>query len=285
MGRGTRNAAAGLLTGALALLGLATVPAAVPAAHSAAVQTFTATLSGSQETPANDSTGTGAATVSLNDAENKVVVAVTFSGLSGQSTAAHIHGPAAPGRNGPVVVDLLGFPTGKTEGEFRRAFDVSADLVDALKDGKLYLNIHSVTLPSGELRGQLTPVGSQNTRRASAATCRGLAATMVGTNDDDTLTGTAGRDVIVGLGGNDRIRGLGGADVLCGGPGDDILLGGDGRDRLYGGIGRDTLRGEYGNDRLVGGAGDDILVGGPGEDSANGGAGDDIVNEAEHSDG
>jgi Ca2+-binding RTX toxin-like protein len=282
MGRGTRTAAAGLLTGALALLGLTALPAAVPAAHSAAVQMFTTTMSGTHETPPNSSDGSGSATVTLNDAENQILVSVAFEGLSGQSTAAHIHGPAAPGKTAPVVVNLLGFPTGVKAGSFKRSFNVAADLVAALKAGKLYLNVHSVTMPSGEIRGQLLPVGAQNGAVSAVFKCRGYVATIVGTNDAESLVGTAGRDVIVGLGGNDKIRGLDGADVICGGPGDDIINGGEGRDRLYGGGGNDTLLGEDGNDRLAGGAGDDILVGGSGEDTASGGQGDDTVSQVEH---
>jgi Ca2+-binding RTX toxin-like protein len=280
-----RTAAAGFLTGALGLVGVVALPAAVPAAHSAAVQSFTATLSGTQETPPNDSGASGSATVSLNDAENQIVVSVAFEGLSSQSTAGHIHGPATKGKTAPVVVNFLGFPTGVTAGSYQRTFNVAADLVAALKTGKLYVNVHSVKVPSGEIRGQLLPVGAQNGAAGAVHKCRGYAATVVGTNDDDSLTGTPGRDVIVGLGGNDKIRGLDGSDIICGGPGDDVINGGEGRDRLYGGGGSDTLLGEEGNDRLAGGAGDDIMVGGSGEDTARGGQGDDTVSQVEHGQG
>jgi hypothetical protein len=84
------------------------------------------------------------------------------------------------------------------------------------------------------------------------ATCNGIAATIVGTNGNDTLSGTPGRDVIVGLRGRDKLRGLAGNDVICGnesrdtligGPGKDLLLGGQGHDRLLGGKGKDTCKG------------------------------------------
>ena len=66
---------------------------------------------------------------------------------------------------------------------------------------------------------------------AAAQTCNGLAATIVGTEDDDELRGTTGDDVIVGLGGNDRILGGDGNDTICGGDGDDDLYGEGGNDR------------------------------------------------------
>jgi hypothetical protein len=87
--------------------------------------------------------------------------------------------------------------------------------------------------------------------------CRGLAATIVGTDGRDIIIGTTGPDVIHGLGGNDVIHGLRGNDVICGGPG---------RDRIFGGRGRDKIFGEEGRDRLDGGTGRDLCRGGSGRD-------------------
>lgn len=95
--------------------------------------------------------------------------------------------------------------------------------------------------------------------------CRGHAATIVGTINDDRLTGTRGADVVVGLGGNDVVRGLGGNDVLCGGPGADTLVGGRGDDWLYGGLDERTIQGKVtivAGDFLEGGLGDDWLSAG-----------------------
>ncbi|HZR83995.1 MAG TPA: calcium-binding protein [Candidatus Binatia bacterium] len=103
--------------------------------------------------------------------------------------------------------------------------------------------------------------------------CRGLAATILGTDGPDTLIGTPGPDVIVGLGGNDTIHGKGGDDVICGGTGKDSLYGEGGDDWLNGGAGNDFLKGGSGNDVLIGGSGDDSLYGGPGDDVLAAGAG------------
>ena len=77
-------------------------------------------------------------------------------------------------------------------------------------------------------------------------TCKGLAATIVGTEGpDDHLTGTSGRDVIVALGGNDfGISGRAGNDVICGGAGRDELTGRNGNDTLLGQAGQDLLNGD-----------------------------------------
>jgi Ca2+-binding RTX toxin-like protein len=81
--------------------------------------------------------------------------------------------------------------------------------------------------------------------------CMGLDATMVGTNDNDSLSGTPAKDVIVGLGGNDTLAGRGGNDKICGGQGNDKLKGGSGNDTLVGQQGKDALLGGYGTDRCL----------------------------------
>jgi Ca2+-binding RTX toxin-like protein len=92
----------------------------------------------------------------------------------------------------------------------------------------------------------------------AAATCRGLPATIVGTQGDDALNGTAKRDV-VSLGvGNDTFTGGAGNDLICGGDGDDVVRGGAGKDNLFGEAGNDVLKGGKGADKCVGGPGADV---------------------------
>ena len=76
----------------------------VSGAAQAETKIFKATLSGASEVPPTTSTGTGAATVTLDTATGKLSWDVTYSGLSGPAMAAHIHGPADPGQNAGVVV-------------------------------------------------------------------------------------------------------------------------------------------------------------------------------------
>lgn len=99
---------------------------------------------------------------------------------------------------------------------------------------------------------------------AAAVSCKGVPATIVGTDGRDDITGTPGRDVIATGEGPDDIHARGGRDLVCAGPGIDYLWGGPGNDRLYGqqdGVvaGED----QYG-DTLIGGSGNDRLDGGPG---------------------
>ncbi len=98
----------------------------------------------------------------------------------------------------------------------------------------------------------------------AAQTCNGLAATIVGSENDDELVGTAGDDVIVGLGGSDRILGGEGNDTICGGDGDDDLYGEGGDDLLLGEAGNDVMAGDN-----SGTTGNDSCDGGTGIDSAD----------------
>jgi hypothetical protein len=75
--------------------------------------------------------------------------------------------------------------------------------------------------------------------RAARPTCKGIRATIVGTERNDVRKGTSRRDVMVGLAGNDKLSGLAGNDLICGGKGNDKLSGKAGRDTLKGGPGKD----------------------------------------------
>ncbi|WP_133176130.1 calcium-binding protein [Limnohabitans sp. Rim28] len=96
-----------------------------------------------------------------------------------------------------------------------------------------------------------------------------VAATVTGTNDDDTITGNGGRSFTANGGaGDDTITGGAAADTLNGDAGADELNGAGGADVLNGGAGADVLNGDGGADVLTGGAGDDNFNYGTGESTA-----------------
>jgi Ca2+-binding RTX toxin-like protein len=97
--------------------------------------------------------------------------------------------------------------------------------------------------------------------------CNGLAATIVGTGQNNVINGTDGRDVIVALAGADTVNGKGGDDVICGGDGPDLIYGGDGKDWIDGGASPDDLNGGNGDDFLDGGLHNDSLRGDGGRDT------------------
>ena len=115
------------------------------------VDIYEATLTGGEEVPAVATAARGMAEVHLDTLRNLVTWKVTFSGLSGPPTGAHIHGPAAPGQNAPVVVPFTG-PLGM---DIRGQAALTPQHVADLAAGRWYVNIHSAAHPAGEIRGQL----------------------------------------------------------------------------------------------------------------------------------
>jgi hypothetical protein len=169
------------LTGALLLIAALTL--ATSTANAAPI-TFTAILNGANESPANASLGTGYATVVFDVVAHTMDVDAWFSGLTGMTTASHIHAPTAVAGVGTASVatqtpSFIGFPLGVQSGTFSNSFDMTlassyragyltgvggstaaaeAALLQAALDGKAYLNIHTSAFPGGEIRGFLEPV-------------------------------------------------------------------------------------------------------------------------------
>ena len=124
---------------------------------------FTATLNGAQETPPNNSTATGSAALLLSPDEKSARLSLSFSGLSSGETVAHVHGPAPPGVSAPPLVDL---PAGQVS-DF--PITLTAAQVQDLKNGLVYINVHSLNFPSGEIRGQFVTSLSSQSAQFSAA--------------------------------------------------------------------------------------------------------------------
>jgi hypothetical protein len=108
------------------------------------------TLDAAQEVPPSTGTGSGSVSASYDKNSNKLTYEVTYSGLTGPATAAHFHGPAAPGQNAGVV---LPFPnaTSPIRGETTLTPAQAADLLA----GRWYANVHTARHPGGEIRGQV----------------------------------------------------------------------------------------------------------------------------------
>ena len=116
------------------------------------MQIFEASLSPSQEVPPTASTATGSAEVMFNENTNMLSWKVTYNGLTGAASAAHIHGPAAMGQNAGVVIPFTGDMNAQPMmGEKAITPAQYADLAAGL----YYVNIHTARFPGGEIRGQL----------------------------------------------------------------------------------------------------------------------------------
>lgn len=149
-------------------------------------------LMGSNEVPANNSPATGTAVVTMDLDLGTMRVQCNFDGLTGNTTAAHIHFGAGPGTNGGVatqVPSFTGFPLGVKNGSYDKTFDMSLAssynpafitgnggtvggaynaFLNRLAQGHGYLNIHTSTFAGGEIRANLTAVPEPGTWGAMA---------------------------------------------------------------------------------------------------------------------
>jgi hypothetical protein len=130
------------------------------------VTVFAAQLSGANEVPARSTFASGAGGFNLEG--GTVTYSIEVHGLP-NVTGAHIHSGAA-GTNGPIRVNFITVPLTSPvsaddgvliEGSFTAAnvtvitFD---QLIEQMRTGNAYLNVHSPTYPGGEIRGQIQVV-------------------------------------------------------------------------------------------------------------------------------
>lgn len=119
---------------------------------------YYAYLSGQNERPTpNDSTATGFGTVTLFGPGNAFVT-LEWEGLTGDAIAAHIHGPATPEQTASVTFGFWNPPTGPVmppSGSFSTHWPITDQQLDWLRQGLLYMNIHTNQFRGGEIRGQI----------------------------------------------------------------------------------------------------------------------------------
>ena len=114
---------------------------------------MTAQLSGATEVPPNKSPGKGMVDASFDKASNVLTWTITYSDLTGPATAAHFHGPAAPGENAPPALPL----TGGLDSPIKGTATLTSTQASDLTAGKWYINVHTAANPEGEIRGQMGP--------------------------------------------------------------------------------------------------------------------------------
>ena len=147
---------------------------------------FVASLNGAQEVPPTNSGGVGTATLLLSPDETQARVSLNFSGLGSGQTAAHIHGPAAPGVAGPVLFPL---PLGQVS-DFE--ITLTPSQVQDLKNGLIYINVHTSNFTGGEIRGQFLTSPSNSSIQFNATSYKvnelGGSATVAVTRIGNTAT-------------------------------------------------------------------------------------------------
>lgn len=114
---------------------------AFPAPLSAQTDAYTARLGWVPTTPADrpNVIGKGAATATL--AGRRLTIAGTFEGLAAPATVGRLHGGIAKGARGPSIADLT--VTQAASGKLSGSVDLTAEQVEALKQGKLYIQLHT----------------------------------------------------------------------------------------------------------------------------------------------
>uniref|UniRef100_A0A7S2N484 CHRD domain-containing protein n=1 Tax=Helicotheca tamesis TaxID=374047 RepID=A0A7S2N484_9STRA len=141
---------------------------------------FDSYLDGKKEVPPNEAEGNCTGLLKLNRTEDSFFYRIRCDGLSRRPNAAHIH-QGKVGKNGDVVVrlELTGLTTGHVAEGYIRAADIGDDkfnnLIYLFFEDSAYFNIHTRTIPTGEVRGQIIPpsgcleAGNENGRNLTTS--------------------------------------------------------------------------------------------------------------------
>ena len=163
----------------------------------AAITNFTATMSGTQENPAALTTAYGTINATLDG--NILTVSGSFNGLTSDFDAnvaggAHIH-KAIAGRNGGVELLLATtLSNDLRSGTYEAAnntFTLTNEQIVALNARELYINIHSINFPAGEIRGQILPQSDLY-----------LQSNLLGSNEVPSISTEASGNLVMELLGN-----------------------------------------------------------------------------------
>jgi len=150
--------------------------------------TVNVTLSPGEEFPVPAASSTGSGQLMINLVSGAVSGNVTVSGFT--STAAHIHNAYA-GSAGGVVIALVANGSTPNRWDVPGAALLTADQINRLLAGALYLNVHSAAYLGGEVRGQIKPQGIQVVYAAMSGaqevppvttSASGIAAVTINTN-------------------------------------------------------------------------------------------------------
>ncbi|MGI5818275.1 MAG: CHRD domain-containing protein [Armatimonadota bacterium] len=117
---------------------------------------FRAQLSGDAVVPPAETNSHGVALFKLSGDGELMYFKLIVANIE-DVVAAHIH-LGAPGVNGPVQVGL--YTGGLIEGRFQGtlaegSFPVSEELLEAIRAGETYVQVHTVAYPGGHIRGQI----------------------------------------------------------------------------------------------------------------------------------
>ena len=96
-----------------------------------------------------DTAGVGSVTATLSG--TKLTISGSFEGLHGPATIAQLRRSPTTGVRGPSISDLT--VTKAASGSISGAVDLTAQQIDDLRKGRLYVQVHSEKAPEGNLWG------------------------------------------------------------------------------------------------------------------------------------
>ena len=142
--------------GSIAILTPQHPPSTIAAYAQQQSQTFTAKLSGKDEVPPVNTQATGTAQFQLSSDGKEINYDITTTNLNGFMMA-HIHKGKA-GENGQPITTPLQMGKGKiTSSDLQGSLAGKqlSDLVNLMKNGGAYVNVHTNQNQNGEIRGQI----------------------------------------------------------------------------------------------------------------------------------
>jgi uncharacterized protein (DUF1800 family) len=113
------------------------------------------------------SSGTGSATLQVSADSSQAILRATYGGLTSPKTGEHIH--CDPYLNNPSQIMFdVDEATPQPDGSY--VWNIGpvgtlqpADIAEIIREGKAYLNIHTVNNPAGEINGHFTPANGSQT--------------------------------------------------------------------------------------------------------------------------
>jgi hypothetical protein len=134
--------------------------------------------------------------------DDKLAFNITYGGLTGPATMAHIHGPATTAESAGVLIDLAPYHVGPfgASGAFSGSVRLTPAQRTAVLNGMTYFNVHTLAHQPGEARGQIASVlmtagGTGTAERPAARAVSGSAIGMFGLVGQQLQMGVVYRDL------------------------------------------------------------------------------------------
>ena len=117
---------------------------------------YQATINSQNAIPRATSSAQGSAVLEYNKVTKVLTYNVTYQGL--KPTVGHIHKAEPAWETGPVIIPFANVGTSPITG----SATLTQEQENLLSFGNLYINLHTVQYPMGEIRGQILPVPFDN---------------------------------------------------------------------------------------------------------------------------